>query len=193
MFLFGKTIEEIRCMIIIGYIQPETPQTCCKLWILPAWCKSSTNCSKSVDFIKLCHLNLNILPSWTWYLQTCCKLLEHLASSFWIKLSLGNQLAASLLTTCSILVIYNQAGASLQQTCCNQGRLNEKRAREANFVGGHRQNFNRVKIHTWEFSGSVAFMRQVFTHHILSIASAITLDINPSQIYSATAGIIIII
>ena len=31
----------------------------------------------------------------TWYLQTCYKLLKHLASSLWIK-SLDNQLAASL-------------------------------------------------------------------------------------------------
>ena len=76
-----------------------------------------------------------------------------------------------------------------------QGHRNEKRARGANFVEGHRQNFNYVKIHTRKFRGSVAFfLRQILTHHILSIASAITLDINTSQIssiYSATAGFII--
>ena len=76
-----------------------------------------------------------------------------------------------------------------------QGRQNEKRARGANFVEGHRQNLNYVKIHTLEFRGSVAFfLRQILTDHILSIASAITLDINTSQISpieSATAGFII--
>ena len=52
-----------------------------------------------------------------------------------------------------------------------------------------------VKIHAWKFKGLVAFfLRQILTHHILSIASAITLDINTSQIsaiYSATVGFII--
>ena len=76
-----------------------------------------------------------------------------------------------------------------------QGRRNEKRARGANFVEGHRQNFSYVKIHTRKFRGSIAFfLRQILTHHILGIASAITLDINTSQIssiYSATAGLII--
>ena len=68
---------------------------------------------------------------------------------------------------------------------CNQGRRNEKRARGADFVEGHRQNFNYVKIHTLEFRGSVAFfLRQILTNHILSMASAITLDINTSQISS---------
>ena len=77
-----------------------------------------------------------------------------------------------------------------------QGRRNEKRARAADFVEGHRQNFNYVKIHTLEFRGSVAFLlHQIPTDHILSIASAITLDIiNTSQISSidsATVGFII--
>ena len=48
----------------------------------------------------------------------------------------------------------------------------------ADFVEGHRQNFNYVKIHTLKFRGSVTFfLRQILTDHILSIASAITLDI----------------
>ena len=38
------------------------------------------------------------------HLQTCCKSLKQFASSLWIK-SLDNQLASSLLTTCSRLVI----------------------------------------------------------------------------------------
>ena len=47
----------------------------------------------------------------------------------------------------------------------------------ADFVEGHRQNCNYVKIHTLEFRGSVAFfLRQILTDHILSIASAITLE-----------------
>ena len=56
---------------------------------------------------------------------------------------------------------------------------------EADFVEGHQQNFNYVKKHTLEFRGSVAFfLRQILTDHILSKASAITLDINTSQISS---------
>ena len=77
----------------------------------------------------------------------------------------------------------------------SQGRRNVKRARGADFVEGHRQNFNYVKIHTRKFRGSVAFfLSQILTDHILSIASAITLDINTSQISSidsVTAGFII--
>ena len=78
----------------------------------------------------------------------------------------------------------------------DQGRRNEKRARGADFVEGHRQNFNYVKIHILEFRGSVAFLlRQILTDRILSTPSAITLDINnTSQIFSidsATAGFII--
>ena len=66
-----------------------------------------------------------------------------------------------------------------------QGRRNEKRARGADFVEGHRQNSNYVKIHTLEFRGSVAFfLRQILTNYILCMASAITLDINTSQISS---------
>ena len=69
----------------------------------------------------------------------------------------------------------------------------------ADFVEGHRQNFNYAKIHNLEFRGSVAFfLRQILTDHILSIAFAITLDINTSlntsqisSIDSATAGFII--
>ena len=58
-----------------------------------------------------------------------------------------------------------------------QGRRNEKRAGGADFVEGHRQNCNYVKIHTLEFRGSVAFfLRQILTDHILRIASAITLE-----------------
>ena len=77
----------------------------------------------------------------------------------------------------------------------NHGRRNEKRARGAEFVEGHRQNFNYIKIHTLEFRGSVAFfLRQILTDHILSIACAMTLNINTSQISSidsVTAGFII--
>ena len=65
----------------------------------------------------------------------------------------------------------------------------------AEFVEGHRQNFNYVKIHILEFGGSVAFLLfQILTNHILSIASAMTLNINTSQISSidrVTAGFII--
>ena len=82
----------------------------------------------------------------------------------------------------------------------SQGRRNKKRTMGGgggDFVERHRQNFNYVKIHTLEFRGPVAFfLRQILTDHILSIASAITLDINTSQITSidsATAGFLITI
>ena len=80
-------------------------------------------------------------------------------------------------------------------TSSTRDARNEKMARGTNFVEEHRQNFNNVKIHILEFKGSVAFfLRQILTDHILSIASAITLDINTSQICSidsVTAGFII--
>ena len=92
----------------VSFTQPGTPQTCCKLWILPACCKLSTSCSKSVDFINLQKIwksdLLQLIADLCRYLQTCRKLLKQLASSLWIR-SLDNQLAASLLTTCSTLVI----------------------------------------------------------------------------------------
>ena len=82
----------------------------------------------------------------------------------------------------SKLELHAAAYLNLQK---NQGRRNEKRTRGADFVEGHRQNYNYVKIHTLEFKGSVVFLlRQIFTDHILSIASAITLDINTSRISS---------
>ena len=41
----------------------------------------------------------------------------------------------------------------------------------ADFVEGHRKNFNYVKIHTLESRGSVAFfLRQILTDHILRVA-----------------------
>ena len=76
----------------------------------------------------------------------------------------------------------------------HQGRRDEKRARGADFVQVHRQNFNYVKIHTLEFRGSVAFLlRQILTDHILSIVSAITLDINTSQIFSIDSATAILL
>jgi hypothetical protein len=45
--------------------QPETPQTCCKLRILPACCKLSTSCSRLVHVINLQQACCN---------QACCKL-----------------------------------------------------------------------------------------------------------------------
>ena len=54
----------------------------------------------SSSWIKSVKIRLDAI----WYLQTSYKLLKKLASSLWIK-SLDNQLASSLLTTCSRLVI----------------------------------------------------------------------------------------
>ena len=55
-----------RGMNIHSLTQPETPQACCKLWILPACWKLSTSCSKSVDFNKFHQVYEN---------QTCCNLI----------------------------------------------------------------------------------------------------------------------
>ena len=56
------------------------------------------------------------------------------------------------------------------------GTPERQKGQGADFVEGHRQNFNYVKIHTLEFRGSVAFfLRQILTDHILSKASAIRL------------------
>ena len=60
----------------------------------------------------------------------------------------------------------------------SSGTPEREKGQGADFVEGHGQNFNYVKIHTLEFRGSVTFfLRQILTHHILSIASAITLAI----------------
>ena len=86
--------------------QPETPQTCCKLWILPACCKLSTSGGKSAEFIKSQQICEN---------QTCYnlifaeKLVKLPAPNLWIK-SLDNQLAATLLTTHSKLVTIKPEG-----------------------------------------------------------------------------------
>ena len=88
-----QPLKEVN-KLLLWLTQPKTPQTCCKLWILSACCKLSTS-SKSVDFIELQPVCEN---------QTCCKLLKQLSSNLWIK-SLDNQLASSLLITCSRLVI----------------------------------------------------------------------------------------
>ena len=85
--------------------QPKTPQTWCKLWILPAWCNLSTSCIivgciKPVDFIKLHQVCEH---------QTCCNLIfAHLLQvneTICIKPACSSQLAASLLKTCNRLVI----------------------------------------------------------------------------------------
>ena len=42
--------------------QPKTPQTCCKLSILPACCNLSTSCNKLVNFV-ICRLvTTNLVP-----------------------------------------------------------------------------------------------------------------------------------
>ncbi len=99
--------------------QPKTPQTLCKLWILPAWCNLPTSCIKPVDFIKLhqvCEQCMNIRLAATWYLQTCwptsfpgilSALLDLLQvdETTCIKPACSSQLAASLSKTCNRLVI----------------------------------------------------------------------------------------
>ena len=76
---YSEIIHIIETFAKNTHTQPEAPQTCCKLWILPAWCKLSKN-------------------------QACCKLifadllLKQLASDLWIK-RLDNQLPADLLSS----------------------------------------------------------------------------------------------
>ena len=104
-----KMLNVVRT-ILFGITQPETPQTCCKLWTLPAWCKLSSSCSKPVDFIKLqqvCEVRLAA----NWYLQTCCKLLQQLVD---IK---SWQICRT--ATCSKSVERINTDASCEnQTCC---------------------------------------------------------------------------
>ena len=93
--------------------QPETPQTCCKLWNLPACCKLSSSCSKPVDFIKLQQV-AKIRLAATWYLQTYCKLFQQLAASLWIT-----SLDKSVVATCIRLDAFVRLAASWYfQTCC---------------------------------------------------------------------------
>ena len=61
----GCLVADPRCDVV-PFTQPETPQSCSKLWILPACYKLSTSCGKSVDFIKLQQVCEN---------QTCCSLI----------------------------------------------------------------------------------------------------------------------
>ena len=89
----------------------------------------------------------------------------------------------------NFIVFLNLIGLIYLQTTCKYRSASNKNIvllrdagtrkepRRADFFEGHRQNFNYVEIHTLEFRGSVSFfLRQILTDHILSIASAITLD-----------------
>ena len=101
-----KMLNVVRT-ILLGITQPETPQTCCKLWTLPACCKLSSSCSKPVDFIKLQQVCED---------QACCilifadvlKLLQQLAASLWISSldkSVVQQLAASRLNASMLMQV----------------------------------------------------------------------------------------
>ena len=99
---FVDNLQQV-CGVFKPCTQPETPQTRCKLWILPAYCKLSTSCSKSVEFNKLQQVCEN---------KICCNLtfadLMQVLETTYIKLVdkyPSYQLASSLLTTCSRLVI----------------------------------------------------------------------------------------
>ena len=95
----GEVIREV----IPSDIHPKTPQVCCKLSILPACCnllRSAANLSILSNRNKLIKLKLVA----TCHLQTCCNLFKKLATNLWIK-SLEHQLATSLLTTCTRLVV----------------------------------------------------------------------------------------
>ena len=104
---------------------PKTPQTCCKLYILPTCCNSlsilsSCNNSVKIRLVAICHL------------QTCYNLLKQLAESLLIT-SLDNQFATNLLKTCDRLILNKlsqamrthpdigllQVVTRCQQTCCN--------------------------------------------------------------------------
>ena len=96
---FNMQVRHLENIICQSLTQPETPQTCCKLWTLPAccklWtlpacCKLSSSCSKPVDFIKLQQVCED---------QTCCNLIFA-------------DLLQVVTTTCSKL-----AGIKLQQVC----------------------------------------------------------------------------
>ena len=108
-------IEKTACIVCLNVFvewwvtQPETPQTCCKLWILPACCKLSTSCSKSVEFIKLQQVCEN---------QTCCNLmfadLLQVVGTTYIKLvNKRSQLSTCIKPVDNLQqACYHQAGAS---------------------------------------------------------------------------------
>ena len=82
---------------------PKTPQTCCKLYILPTCCNLSTRCN-SLSILSSCKKSVKIRLVAICHLQTCYNLLKQFAESLLIT-SLDNQFATSLLKTCDRLVL----------------------------------------------------------------------------------------
>ena len=93
------------------FTQPKTPQTCCKLSILPDLLQLVNMLQQAFQFHQaIC------------YLQTSYNLLKQLAASLLIT-SLDNQLGTSLLTTCNRLVITScrkPCEHILISACCNK-------------------------------------------------------------------------
>ena len=108
---------EICCQfqVFASYRQPETPQTCCKLRILPAYYKLSTSYSRLVDVINLQQACWN---------QACCKLtvadLMQVDDTTCINLSLWMTTCSKPdRTTCSKSDERINADASWEnQACC---------------------------------------------------------------------------
>ena len=117
--------------------RPKTPQTYCKLSILPTCCNLSTSCNKLVNFIKLQQVRIvKIRIVAICHLQTCYNLLKQLAESLLIT-SLDNQFATSLLTICDRLVLNKRSQAMRMHPdigLCNKLLQDVKRL-VATFVG----------------------------------------------------------
>ena len=111
--MYNFTENKNMFLLPFRITQPEMPQTPCILWILPACCKLSTSCSKSLDFIKLQQVCEN---------QTCCNLifadLLQVVETTCIKLASEK----SQLSTCIKPV------DSLQQTCYHQAGASDVNA-----------------------------------------------------------------
>ena len=115
----SSLLASSSCIKPVGFIKLHQA---CWLHQVASSLLASSSCIKPVGFIKLhqacwlhqvassllasssCIKSVKIRLDATWYLQTSCNLLKQLASSLWIK-SPDNQLASSLLTTCSRFVV----------------------------------------------------------------------------------------
>ena len=120
--------DKYRCVIWnrnTSSTQPKTPQTCCKLSILPTCCNLSTSCNKFVNFIKLqqvcwnqpCY-NLSFADLVQLVETSCKKPVEiiNLQQVCW-------NLATSLLTTCNRLVVISSRKPCVVRTHPDIGLL----------------------------------------------------------------------
>ena len=80
--------------------------------IMPVWYQVASSLLASSSYVKSVKTRFDAI----WCLHTCFKLLIKLTSSLWIK-NFDNQLASSLVTTCSRLVIMPRTNESKASWC----------------------------------------------------------------------------